>query len=85
MADLVMHPSIAADKIVSPDRLASDVLRRQGAERPDGIAWITPHDDGHLRKPTPRQIASRRVCYRLALRAAIVWLASRATARSVRC
>ena len=41
MTDLVMHPSIAADKIIPPDRLVSDILRRHAAKRPDGLAWVT--------------------------------------------
>ena len=40
--DRVLRPTIPADCIVPPDRLVGDVLRRHRAQRPDGLAWVTP-------------------------------------------
>ena len=40
--DRVIHPAIPADRIVPPDRLVGDILRRHAAARPDGLAWVTP-------------------------------------------
>ena len=40
--DHVIHPSIAADKIIPPDQLVGDIPRRHAAERSDGLAWVTP-------------------------------------------
>jgi acyl-CoA synthetase (AMP-forming)/AMP-acid ligase II len=39
--DRVLHPAVAADQIVPPDRRVGDILRRHAAERPDRLAWVT--------------------------------------------
>ncbi len=40
--DRILRPTIPAERIVPPDRLLGDVLRRHRALRPDGLAWVTP-------------------------------------------
>src|SRR5205823_9406746 len=40
--DRVIHPAVPAERIVPPDRLVGDILRRHAATRPDGLAWVTP-------------------------------------------